>query len=1125
MRHKESNSTLVNRFIGIVQQSFRQLYRKHLVAISGVVLTIFFAGLALTGILEFLFYLPATLKIICIALLIILITGLAIYYYRKLSYPSFSEFYHQFSKRYANPQLSDALDLYFNAGDQQSSLHRAAIRQNLEEIQPQTIKAHFDRFLKEHPVHVYYRNGLLGTILSLLLLTGFTAFQPSAMNRLAHPWISYSPPNPYNYIVEPGTVTLEQGESFTPKIQFKNNLPEQVSLAFKTDIEKEFRSRDAVSVKDQQATFSSISLTINGSYYFTMDGFKSKKHRITVQLRPRLEQLTVQVIPPTYTGLDSTKYTYPFSQLSTYPGSQIRISAQTNKPVKKITLFRTAPGDTTALSRSSEAKNNFQASWSVTAIDTASFQMSDSAGLSNKNKFRFVIEPKEDQRPFVNLVNPEDNLQMKTPEKLDLVYKAGDDFGLSRASLHYKLHRAFVDHPEKGSIPLSRPEMNVEQHYDWKLPKLNPKPRDVITYWIEVRDNDAYKGSKVGRSQRLQISFPSMTKYMDELDNQEKDVTKSLKNVSDSFEQMQQEYDKFKNQLRRNPEGDWEQKQQLKKVDEKRKEVEKKVQELNKKFEKIRKEIGKNKSLSPETLKAYDELQKLMKEINDPELAKALEELQKKLGEMSPDQMRKALENYEFNEEQYKERIKRTMELFKSLKLNSDLEKMAKSLEELSKQEQKISESKQSPENDLEQQQAVRKDLQNVQKQLQELDRNAPEKTKDQVQKLQQNSRQQMDQVNDELKDNMEQLKNQLQSPRSDEQTKQQQRKIQKQMQQMAQQMRDSKQQLNQQQIQVNKAALEYILYSLINLSDNQEELTKETVNLPSHSQAFVEKARKERNISQQFSMLSDSLFQVSSEIPSFSNQINKKKVEVEGHLDRAVDQLAERDQSNATYAQRQSLGGINQLSTMIASLLDQLQNQQGSGSGAMSMQQMIENMRKMSGQQQMLNKQIQKLINDIQGNRLSQDHMKRLNQLAKQQNNIRKQLRRMQRNGELESGDKVLSQLERMSKQMEDAINDLRGGQLDRTLVERQQNILSRMLSSEKAMQQRGKEDKRKATTAKDQPQSVPPDMTLEELQQRIRNMLNDPDRTKFTEDYQRLIEQYFKLLKKKKKDVIESK
>jgi DNA repair exonuclease SbcCD ATPase subunit len=523
-------------------------------------------------------------------------------------------------------------------------------------------------------------------------------------------------------------------------------------------------------------------------------------------------------------------------------------------------------------------------------------------------------------------------------------------------------------------------------------------------------------------------------------------------------------------------------------------------------------------------MEKYDELQKLMKEINNPELQKALEKLRNSFGEMNPDQLRKALEDYEFNEEQYKQRINRTLELFKSLKLNSDLEKLAQSLEELAKQEQEISESEQSPEKDLEQQQAVQKDLGDVQKQTEELDKNAPEKAQENVESLKKDASEQMKALQQELQENIEQLKKQQQSGQSNPKTKQQQRNIQKKMQQMAEQMRSAKQQLNQQQMQVNMAALEYILYSLINLSTNQEELTKETENLPPRSQSFVDKARKERNIASQFSMLSDSLFKVSSEIPSFSNQINKKKAEVEGELSRAVEMLAERDKSNSTFAQRQSLGGINELSSMIASLMDQLQNQQNSGSGgSMSMQQFMEQLKKMSGQQQKLNQEIQNMINDIQGNRLTRDQMDRLNQMSKQQNQIRKQLKELQRRGGLESGDRVLSELERMSEQMEDAINDIRGGQLDRQLMQRQQNILSRMLSAEDAVQERGKEERREATTAEEAQRAVPPDVTLEELQQKFRKMLNDPDRTKYTDDYQRLIEQYFELLKKQGKQIVQ--
>jgi len=1125
MNTGESSHKLTNRFISIVRQSYRDLVRKHKIALIFIPVSVILLGLVATGILEALFYLSNTAKIISAAIILLCAAGVFIYYRKYMGIPTFKDFYRRFGKTQDKTKLSNALDLYLASKSQeQAPLHAEAIKQNLAELETRTIKSGLNTFSKKHPIYSYYRNSLWALLTTLTLLVTLILLRPQAMNRLAHMWITYAPPNPFTYSIEPGTLTLERGETIVPAITFKGDIPEQLSLKFKTDIEEEYRTRNPISWENQQASFSPIALTTNGSYFFEMDGFQTKKFKVHVQLRPRLEKLVVHIVPPAYTRLDTNAYTYPFSKIQAYSGSKVEITGITNKPVSQLRLHRTNVTDTLSLSPTGKDSTGFAFQWAVEKTDTVWFSMTDSAGLSNKNKFQFVLNPREDQHPFVNLTSPSEDIDMKNPEKLLLQYEAGDDFGLTAASLHYELQRAFTDEPVTGSSSLPKPGMNESEDYLWDIPALDPKPRDRLTYWIQVRDNDGYNGAKIGRSQKRLITFPSMTEYVDELESRESEVTQSLDSLSQSFDRMQQEYDQFKRQLKQNPETNWEQKQQLEDVEEERKKIDQQVEELNKKFESIRKEIEKSQMVSPETMKAYDELQKLMKEINDPELQKALEKLRNSLGKMDPAQMRKALQNYEFNEEQYKQRIKRTMELFKSLKLNSDLEKLARSFEELAEQEKQLSESTQSPVKDLEQQQAIENDLRQTQQKLQNLDENAPSKAKEQIKELHKNTDQQVEKIKNELRQNMEQLKEQQQNPTSNPEAKQQQRQIQKQLQQMAQQLRSAKQKLNKQRIQVNMAALEYVLYSLINLSTNQEELTRETENLPPRSQAFVNKARKERNISGQFSMLSDSLFAISGEIPGFSNKINKKKAEVEDQLSRAVSMLAERDKSNAIFAQRQSLGGVNELSTMVASLLDQLQNQQQSGSGGgMSMQQFMEQLQKMSGKQQQLNQQIQQMINDMQGDRLSQDQMKRLNQLSRQQNNIRKQLKELQQKGQLESGDRVLSELQRMSEQMEDAINDIRGGQLDRQLMQRQQNILSRMLSAEKAVQERGKEDRREATTAEERPSSVPPEVTLEQLQQRIRKMLNDPNRTKFTEDYQRLIEQYFELLKKEKKKIIQ--
>lgn len=1110
--HKSEDSRIIRfkQITGIYFEKLRKKQRARLFVISaGIILW----GVILLAGLEYFFFLSAYVKLITLIALSCGSLAVALHLKQEEYRSFFSSFYNAFSRRYEIPELANAFDLYLKK-DPASSLRSAAIKQNLDKLDYEKVKGYLRDYVKSQPAVRSLRTAYGMLSVSAILLIGLVIFQPLALERLAHPWKNYFPPNPYTYSVRPGSITLEQGRSFKPSIRFEGEKPADLKLAFKTDIEEKYRTRIPVETFDDSITFSSLSFNTDGTYYFEMDGYKSEMYRAGVQLLPRFESLAVTVTPPAYTRLDTTSYNYPFSKIRAYRGSKLLLEGTTNKPVSGLSLIRQQKADTLALTPRDQKfyTHNFE----LTGQDTLAFAMLDNHGLSNKNFFEFIVEPVDDEHPFVQLIKPETNVEMKNPEDLIIEYEASDDFGLTAARLYYEIQRAFKNDAKKQSIRLSVPALNRPEQFNWQVPQLNPKPRDVISYWIEVWDNDQLSGSKKARSRSLTITFPSLTDFVDELENRETNAQEKLQDISDSYEQMKQEYDRFKEQLKENPRGNWEQKQSLDQIKKQQEAIDEKVEELNEEFEKIRKEIENSDLLSEESRKAYEELQQLMKEIDDPELARALEELQKALGNISQEELRKALENYEFNEQQYQERLKRTIELFKTLKLNSDLEKMAKAFEELSKEEKALSDEELNNSEELSKQEAVKQDLEKLEKELQKLSDNPPQKAKQKLTELQEEAGKEVDDAKQELRENIKQLENDS-SGKNNNQVNEQQKRIQQQFDKLAKQMRNARQQLNQQRRQVNITALQYILHSLINLSQNQEELSRETERLSNRSQAFVEKAREEQQIEEQFSQIADSLFKVSSEIPGFSNAINRKKNIVQKNLEMAVEQLAERDKSRATYAERQSLGGINELSTMIASLLNQLQNSQsqGGGGGSMSMQQFMEQIRQMSGQQQQLNEQIQNFINDIQGDRLSEDQVDRLNQMARQQNQIRKQIEELQKNGGLESGDKVLSELERLSEEMEQTINDLRGGQTDPQLIKRQQNILSRMLNAEKAIQERGKEDKREGTSAKDTPVNVPPDITIEELQKKIRKLLNDPNRTKFSEDYQRLIEQYFKLLK----------
>jgi len=1083
--------------------------------------------LALSAI-EASFYLSSSVKIYATAA-IVAVALLAVYgIIRSFKKPSRSQFINQYltTRGKKGEKIQSAIDLFKNSEQQASIFYDAALESNLQGIDTPVFKSDLSQYLKKQR---YFKllwvstTGLLAAIIGFVLMLSFS---PDSMNRTAQIWETFEKPNPFLYTVTPASATVEQGITITPSITFTGEeTPETVTLAFKTDVEDGYRKRPMERIDPQVQVFESgeIDVTNSLSYYIEMDEFQSELFRLDVEVQPRFDTLLATVTPPTYTQIPPRNLEYPFLNISVYPGSEINFKGTFNKPVQSLLLLSQA--DSLAFPKSDpDTLRSFEADISPVASDTITFAMEDYDGLTNQNAFRTIIRINEDEAPTIVIREPSASVMMNEPGELDIVYQATDDFGIERAELNWELRRAYVDEPERARIRLTTPQNGRISRYTWDLAEIGLRPRDEVRFTIRAMDNDQFSGGKWGQSKEIVVQIPSLAEFFEDIDEKERDVQSELENVSESFDQMEQEYERFMEKLRNNPEGGFEEQEMLESVSEKQKQIDETVQELQDQFDELKKEMEKSQSVSEETRESYRELQQLMEELDDPELQKALEELREAMENMNPSQMEEALENVSFNEELYKERLERTKELFKTLKMNSDLNKLAEQYEDLAKRVN--NEENESLEQLDQEMETARQDMDRVSDQLEKLDQNPPKRAAERLKQIKEEAQQELDQIKeqaDEMQQNAsDQMQQGEQSP--SEQMKQQQQQMSQQLQQQAENMRQMQQQMSGEQLQVNIIALQRALYTLLELSDTQEFLTQDAQETAHRSPGYVGLAREQNYVQDQFTSVADSIFQISSEIPGVPNQINRKKEEVERSLKNSVDEMAERNQRGATIASRESLGGINDLSSLIASLIDQLMNQSG-GSGAggsMSMQQMMEQMQEMSGNQQQLNQQLQQMVNDMQGDRLSREQSERLDQLARQQNEIRKQLQELQRSGALKDGDRMMSELQRMMDEMEDSINDMRGGVTDDLMIERQQNILSRMLSAEDAMEQRGEDEEREGSEADQRNYDLPPDMTLEELQQEIRSRLQDPDYTRFSEEYQKLIELYFERIRRMNEEVL---
>ena len=1104
--------------VDLLKQAHQKLQQRRTISTIIFVTGFVLIGLGLLILFEKSLFLTAGIKTGALGLILLFAAWIGYWIQSKAGATAFQRFYEDFLIYSKQNSLLSAVDLYQNEDQKKSRFYEAAISSNLQKVELSQIRNKLDLYLQQKKITSLHNTGWYILVSSILYILFLTFTYPAESVRTVTFWNSFIQPNPFHFTVDPGDSTLEVGSTLQVGIRFsEDTVPGQVLLLYKTDLEEIYRERPMNSTDN--ALFESQAIELNQSidYRFEMDGFYSDTYRIDVQHQPRFDHLVATITPPPYTGLQESEFEYPFTQINLYRGSVLTLSGRTNKTMEKVSLSGLiGDGEPVELDRSEIDSIQFATTFTPENSDTLRFHLEDMEGLINRNPFRILLNVRDDQYPSIMIEEPTGTVMINNPQDIEIFYRATDDFGLTRARLNWEYQRAFVDEPDRGSIALERPVNGRNEQYLWDLSDFDLRPRDQITFRIRVWDNDEISGNKMSESQSVIVQIPSLTEYFEDLDSQERDVQGEMDQISDSFRQMEDEYREFLERMKQNPQGGFEEEQFLEDIRDRQELIDEAVQQMNEKFNELRSEMEQNNRVSEETQRAYRELQQLMDELDDPALREAMEQLQRALEDMSQQDLERALENVSFNENLYRERLERTAELFKQLKMNSDLDKLASQYEDMAERIRgNPDDSIDHLQNEL---QNLQDDLDSISEQLERLDSNPPARSAERLRQIKEEGQKELESIREQVDQLNEQTGREQgngESAPSDE-VQEQQEQIGEQMMSEAERFRTSIEQMSGQQIQVNIIALQRALYTLLELSDMQEYLTRTAAETRTRSLGFVDLARQQKNVSDQFTIVADTLFQISAELPGIPNQVNRKKADVERLLGRSMDQMIDRNQRGSGIATRESLGGINDLSSMIATLIDQLMNQQNGGAGGgMTMQQMIEQMQNMSQDQQMLNQQLQDLINDAQGERLTREQADRLDQIARQQNEIRRQMQELQQRGALDQGDRALSELQRMLEEMEDSINDMRGGITDPIMIQRQQNILSRMLSAEESLQQRGEEDEREGTAATEYNRVLPPDMTLEELQQEIRARMQDPNYTRFSEEYQRLIERYFERLR----------
>lgn len=1035
--------------------------------------------------------------------------------------------------------------------------------------------------------------------LPLIGLLAFLVAAPStfldASERLLSPLTPFERPAPFQLEVAPGDTDLVRGDSLQITVRATGRqLPHTLTLSTRHEDEE---AVDTVELDaDSAGVFRHTLVNVRQSLRYRVDAHpvESRWYAASVTARPLVRSLQVTLTPPAYTNLPRRRLDPNVGDIAGLPGTRVTLDVGLGGPTvdEALVAFDDGAPDTLAV-EDGTASGQF----TLQREGTYRLLLRSTDGVPNRDPIEYDMELRADAAPSIVFLAPDAEADLPESMEQPLRLRLSDDFGFARLRLYYRVSERRFGQPDSAfdafDLPLDDPRQ-LDQHVDyrWQLREdsgLDLAPGDVVEYYARVWDNDAVAGYKSTRTETQRLRLPSLAEKYEALDEQQDGTEQQMRDMMQESESIHEQFDELRNELRRKQDADWEDRRQLEQLKQRQEQLESSAEELSRQMEDVTRRMEESDLADSETVQLYQELQQVVEEINSPELMEALEELEQSLQDLDLQQMQQALENFEFNEQQYQERLERSLELFKQLRVQQKLDEAARRADDLRQQEERLAEETQrrrqaqdedaSDAEDPAQQgeeteeageagetEEAEEQTSEAEEAAEEADENATdegtdnredaasqedersrssdeaanedlaqqqeraseemqaleeqlEKLREQMEEVRSAPKQDMDEMMQELREQnlpeqMQQNSQQLRQNELDE-AQQGQQQMQQQLQQMQQQLQNMQQGMQGQQQQMNIAALRKALDNTLLLSKDQENLRHTVRDLSADSPTLRNLAQDQVTLSEGLRTVSDSLQQLARDVPQMTRAVQRETGDALRAMAQATDALSERDARTSSGHQKESMMHLNELALLLSDLLDQLmQGGQGAG-GGMSMQQMLEQLQKMSGDQQQLNEQIQQFLNDAQGERLSTDQQERLEQLARQQEAIKQQLEELGREGDSDLRDQLLGDLDQVARQMDETIRELQQNEQNRRTLERQQQILTRLLQAQQSMQERGKEQQREGQEPEQTfDRESPEEMTREEQIDRLRRDLIRALDSGYAPDYEELIKRYFELL-----------
>ena len=838
----------------------------------------------------------------------------------------------------------------------------------------------------------------------------------------------------------------------------------------------------------------------------------TRKYLLRVVDLPMIRSLQLRLQPPDYSGAEPLLLEENIGDVSALRGTRIEWRAEANKPVTEASL-RFSSGQSLPLEiRGRQLTTSFL----LQGEESYYAELKDNAGLASENPIVYHLRLLADQYPFVRLLAPSGDVDLKEDMRLSLLIQAQDDYGLAGLAIGYQVveeKQAEVDSSRfnRLELPLGRPgQAVINLAYDWNLSVSPLLPTEVLLYYVEVRDNDTFSGPKSARTGLYRARFPSLYELYEEVNREQDDAIAGLEENYEKGLELKKKLDEMTQQLKRAEELSWQKKQEVGDLLKQKEELRQKLEEIAGNLDQMIEKMEENQLLSPETLDKYLELQELYREIMTPELQKSLEKVAEAMQKVDPAQLQKALEEFKLTEEALNKSLDRTLSLLKRLKMEQQLDQAIRMNEDLQKRQRELTEKAMQSQGEereklAKKQEGLQEDLHKMEEAMADLQKEMgrqPGMPEESVAA----AREELDKAG--LQRQMESMQGAIAQGNSE--------RMQSGSQQIQAGLEKSREQLQQAKDAMTGAMMERAMNalqrgtrSLLSLSQMQEDLLRSSADMSQGSARVPETAERQQQLSSSLERVINDLYTASKESFGITPRIGKALGQAQQAMQQALQGLENRDLGQAGHQQGQAMAGLNEAVLQMDAAIQSMAQGQG---GGMSMGQFMQQMQQLADGQEGVNAQTLSLSGA--GESLSLAEQAAMSRLAQQQGGIRKSMQQLA--SEAAGLSELLGDLEHIGSEMEKVEKDLAGQRINRSTIERQNRILSRMLDYQRSMRERERSQERKAETGKEYHPASPGELPGD-LGQRRDRLQQDLLRAKeegYSRDYLELIRKYFEYL-----------